>query len=222
MWHVSCLLDGMNTQSSDPSMSHELSVQQWPTRRILLIERTGANFASMQQKLALFDHYQTERISCLESMPALVQASEPDLLILSVDALSNLDFSPLAWLKESNPIPVIVFAQKNSSNTTKSLVEAGISTYIVDDVLPIRLPVIIDFALERFSQIQTVNVELEQTKKKLSERKLIEKAKGLIMRQKNCSEDRAYIEMRKSAMDQGTTIAELSARIISVLDGILD
>ena len=212
----------MDTQSSAPNMSNELSVQQWPTCRILLVEHASAKSTSMEQKLAFFDHYQTERIGCLESMPALVQASEPDLLILSVDALSNLDFSPLAWLKESNPIPVIVFAQKNSSSTAKSLVEAGISTYIVDDVLPIRLPVIIDFALERFSQIQTVNVELEQTKKKLSERKLIEKAKGLIMRQKNCSEDRAYIEMRKSAMDQGTTIAELSARIISVFDDILD
>ena len=211
----------MSTQISGSNMSNELSTQPWPTLRILLVEPADSGATSMEQKIALFDDYQIEKISCLQSMPALVQISKPDLLILSVDALSNIDFLPLTWLKESHPIPVIVFAQKNSGSTAKSLVDAGISTYIVDDVIPARLPVIIDFALERFTQIQTVNVELEQAKKKLSERKLIEKAKGLIMRQKNCSEDQAYIEMRKSAMDQGTTIAELSSRIISVFDDIL-
>jgi len=70
--------------------------------------------------------------------------------------------------------------------------------------------------------MQKVNSELEKTKKKLSERKLIEKAKGIVMRQKNYSEDEAYMEMRKSAMNQGQSMAELSEKIISLFDQVLD
>lgn len=216
------LAHGIDFQYSASNMLNEQTRQEWPARRILLVEHVTSASAPMDQKLALFDCYQTERISSLESMPTIVRISKPDLLVLSVETLKKVDFSSLSWLKESHPIPVIVFAQKNSVCSIKSLVDAGVSTYIVDDVLPERLPVIIGFSFERFTQMQTVSLELEKTKRKLAERKMIEKAKGFIMLQKNCSEDQAYIEMRKSAMDQGVPMSELSARIISVFDGIFD
>jgi response regulator NasT len=177
---------------------------------------------SMLDKLAVLDDFQIEKISNLESVPAIVAATQPDMLILCFDVITDVDLTPLTWLKENNPIPIVVFAHQNTPNAVKSVVAAGVSTYIVDDVLPHRLPVILDLAFERFSQMQSVNSELEQTKKKLSERKLIERAKGIVMRQKNYTEEQAYMEIRKSAMNQGKTMADLAGRIIAAFDGILD
>jgi response regulator NasT len=70
--------------------------------------------------------------------------------------------------------------------------------------------------------MQGVNSELEQIKKKLSDRKLIERAKGIVMRQKQYTEDQAYREIRKSAMNQGKPMAELASRIIATFDEALD
>ena len=193
-----------------------------PTRCILLVESALPNSVSMLDKLARLDDCQAERINDLALMPTVVEASSPDVLILSVDTLEDVDLSPLVWLKENMPLPVIIFTRKHSATAVKSVVAAGVSTYIVDDVLPERLPVILDLAIERFAHMQSLNTELEQTKRRLSERKAIERAKGIVMRKKNCSEDQAYREIRKSAMDQGKPMVELATRIISVFDQISD
>lgn len=190
--------------------------------RLLLVEPTTCSSMPMLDKLAVLDDFQIEKISNLESVPAIVAATQPDMLILCFDVITDVDLTPLTWLKENNPIPIVVFAHQNTPNAVKSVVAAGVSTYIVDDVLPHRLPVILDLAFERFSQMQSVNSELEQTKKKLSERKLIERAKGIVMRQKGYTEEQAYMEIRKSAMNQGKTMADLAGRIIAAFDGILD
>jgi response regulator NasT len=172
----------------------------------------------MMEKLALLDHFQVEKVSSLESVPAIIAVSKPDILILSLNIITDVDLAPLIWLKANDPIPVVMFVHQNTPCAVKSVVAAGVSTYIVDDVLPQRLAVILDLAFERFAHMQGVNSELKQVKKKLFERKLIERAKGIVMRQKNYTEEQAYTEIRKSAMNQGKSMVELASRILAVLD----
>jgi len=176
----------------------------------------------MVEKFAQLDSYQIERIGDIAIAPTLVAASEPDALVLSVESLTDAHLVPLIWLKDNHPLPIIVFAKENASSALKAVVSAGVSTYIVDDVSVERLPVILELAVERFAQMETVNSELNETKKKLAERKLIEKAKGIVMRQNNCSESQAYTLMRKSAMNQGKPLAELASDIIVLFDNLLD
>lgn len=192
-------------------------------RRLLLIDTASQSHAhissaSMVEKLALLDNYQVEKASSLESVPAIVAVSKLDILVLSLNDITEVDLAPLIWLKANDPVPVVMFAHQNTPSAVKSVVAAGVSSYIVDDVQPQRLAVILDLAFERFAHIQGMNNELEQIKKKLSERKLIERAKGIVMRQKNYTEEQAYKEMRTSAMNQGESMAELASRILAELD----
>jgi response regulator NasT len=212
----------MNYSLSNSNIAKAVSAPVIPLRRLLLVEPATSSSVSMLEKLAVLDHFQIEKANRLESIPAIVDASQPEMLILSVNALTDIDLDPVIWLNINNPIPVVVFAHQNSPCAVKSVVAAGVCTYIVDNVAPQRLPVILDLAFERFSQMQSVSNELLQTKKKLSERKLIERAKGIIMRQKNFTEEQAYMELRKSAMNQGKTMAELARKIIVAFDTILD
>ena len=212
----------MNYPLSNANIAKALSTPAISLRRLLLVEPATSSSVSMLEKLSLLDCCQIEKVNRLESIPAIVNASQPEMLILSVNALTDVDLDPVIWLNINNPIPVVVFAHQNSPCAVQSVVAAGVCTYIVDDVAPQRLPVILDLAFERFSQMQGVNNELVQTKQKLSERKLIERAKGIIMRQKNCTEEQAYIELRKSAMNQCKTMAELARKIIVTFDTILD
>ena len=212
----------METLLLDPIMSAESHETPSHKRRVLLVESSKLSGETMAKKFNQLDCCLAERVDDISSVSAIINVSMPDFLVLSVDYLSEPDLVQLSRLTKVVSIPLIVFARKNAPSEIKSVVEAGVNTYIVDDVSSQRLPVILDLAFERFSQMQKVSSELEQTKKRLSERKLIEKAKGIIMRQKNYTEDQAYMEIRKSAMNQGKSMAELATKIISLFDEVLD
>ncbi len=142
-----------------------------------------------------------------------IQPQQPDVLVLVVERLERGILTELAQLYRRNPLAVLVFAQSHAPEALKTAVASGVCSYVVDDVRADRLPVIIDLAVERFEQSRHINSELEITKQKLNNRKLIEKAKGILMQKKQVSEEIAYAQMRRSAMNQGITIAELSKRI---------
>jgi len=192
------------------------------TQKILLIETPEAK--SDNQLHAKLASQNAELVDVLDSATDLVnkvELSKPGVLVLSVDFLDAVMLDQLIKVKEACALPVTVFVKQHAPEVLKTVVSAGVSSYVVDDVQPHRLPIIIDLAVERFSQFNNLNTELEQTKEKLSERKIIERAKGILMQQKHLTEEEAYVQMRKSAMNQGESMAELSRRIISVFD-ILD
>lgn len=153
-----------------------------------------------------------------DSLLVDIQKHQPAILILSIDSLSPSALDQLIKVNTECPVPIAVFAQQSSQQILKTAICAGVDSYVVDDVQEHRLPTIIDLAIARFEQFHNLTKELEQTKEKLSERKLIERAKGILMQQKNLSEDAAYVQMRKSAMNQGQSMAELSRRVISVFE----
>jgi len=148
---------------------------------------------------------------------AVVEHS-PDILVLSVDFLDAETLDQLIQVNRDSPVPVVVFAKQHAPEAMKIVVEAEVSSYVVDNVDAHRLPVILDLAAARFRKMQSVSDELKQTKERLSERKLIEKAKGILMQQKSLTEEQAYSQMRRSAMNQGQSMAELARRIIGVFE----
>ena len=192
---------------------------QMATQKILLVETAEAK-SDNQLRLKL-ESQNANLVDAFESSADLVskiESSKPDVLVLSVDFLDAATLEQLISVHNSCPLPVTVFAKKHAPEILKTVINAGISSYVVDDAQIHRLPIIIDLAIARFEKMNSISSELEQTKEKLSERKIIERAKGIIMQQKNLTEDEAYVQMRKSAMNKGQSIAELSRHIISVFD----
>jgi len=157
-------------------------------------------------------------VKSADGISAMVKQVQPEVLLLSVDFLDAATLEQLILVNDTYPLPVVVFARQHAPQVMKTVVEAGISSYVVDDLQAHRIPVIIDLAMVRFAKMQNLSTELQQTKEKLSERKFIAKAKGILMQQKNLSEEQAYSQMRKSAMDQGQSIGSLAKRIIDVFD----
>lgn len=213
---------GMETTYEKSNMLNHALAGVDSVSRVLFVESPQTDPCEISTKLFALKDYDVERLSTLEAVPAVVEACNPNLLVFSVDSLSDSDLVTLTWLSSTQPIPIAVFARQNSRNEIKAIVAAGVSSYIVGDVATERLPVIFELAIQRSLRAQGVITELEQTKQMLENRKLIEKAKGIIMRQKGFTEDQAYSEMRSAAMNQGKSLAELSTRIISLFEGLLD
>ncbi len=142
----------------------------------------------------------------------------PDLVLIdagnpSRDALEDLTLA-------STPMerPVAMFVDQSDAALTKAAIEAGVSAYVVDGLRAERIKPILDAAIARFHMVHKMRVELAETRRALDERKLIDRAKGILMRARGIGEDEAYGLMRKAAMDQGKKLADIAQALVMATD----
>jgi len=190
------------------------------------------------QAIRQADRSRSLRIGLLEngfnliaSLPADVFLSEriaqlqPDLIIVDAesDARDALEHVVMATRDERRPI--VMFTNDDDTRHVKDAVAAGVSAYIVAGLSPERIRPILDVALARFQHEQALLQTLASTQSErdelsaeLKDRKLIDRAKGLLMQRQNLSEDEAFKKMRKTAMDKGLKLAEVAQRMLDVAD----
>lgn len=162
--------------------------------------------------------YSPVHVNELQALPSSIVDNSPAALLVSSETLTNALLQCLLGVLEHTPIPIAVCVRMHNPLTMKAALRAGVAAYIVDEVQIERLPVIIELAMERFEQWQTLRSQLKATELKLAERKLIEKAKGILMQQKRLSEAEAYAQMRRSAMNQGESLGRLAQNMIDVFE----
>jgi response regulator NasT len=147
-----------------------------------------------------------------------VKTRKPDVIIIDTESPSRDTLEHIAVLSETAPRPIVMFSADRGSDTIREAVQAGVSAYIVDGLAAERVKPIIEVAIARFESYQAVKTELAQVKTKLSERKLVEKAKGVLMKARSIDEDAAYAALRKMAMERNLTIGEVSRQLLAVSD----
>lgn len=147
-----------------------------------------------------------------------VRTQQPDVIIVDTDSPSRDTLEHIAILSETEPRPIVMFASDRESDTIREAVQAGVSAYIVDGLAAERVKPIVEVAMARFESFQAVRTELAQVKTKLSDRKTIERAKGVLMKARAINEDEAYAALRKMAMERSLTIGEVSRQFLAVSD----
>ena len=147
-----------------------------------------------------------------------VRDRAPDVIIIDTESPSRDTLEHIALLSETAPRPIVMFSSDRASATIRAAVQAGVSAYIVDGLAAERVQPIIEVAIARFESYQAVKTELAQVKTKLSERKLVEKAKGVLMKARSMGEDAAYSALRKMAMERSLTLGEVSRQLLAVSD----
>ena len=147
-----------------------------------------------------------------------VEMHEPDLMIIDSDSLKKPVLEQLKLLSEHQPLPVVVFSEDDNRDMIRKAVSACVSAYIVDGMDQHRLGSIIEVAMARFRETGRLRQELAKTRNNLSERKNIERAKGILMKQRNVDESEAYHALRKMAMDKNLRIGQVAENVISVAE----
>ena len=147
-----------------------------------------------------------------------VKTRAPDIIIVDTESPSRDTLEHIALLSETDPHPIVMFSSDSASDIIREAVQAGVSAYIVDGLAAERVKPIIEVAIARFESFQAVKTELAQVKIKLSERKLVERAKGVLMKARSINEDDAYSALRKMAMERSLTIGEVSRQLLAVSD----
>ena len=145
-----------------------------------------------------------------------VASLDPAVIIIDSDSPTRDTLEQLSFVNARQPRPIVLVTEDRDNATIQAALKAGVSAYIVAGMQPDRLQPILDVAVARFEQDRALRAELRDTREKLAERKLIERAKGLVMKQKNVGEEEAYRVMRKLAMDRGRKLLEIAQQIIDV------
>ena len=183
---------------------------------VLLVEDNNSNRSVLMKSLFDFNYHVTQHISSTDKIINQIELCQPDVLIISTENLTEKTFENLAEINQILPLPIVVFSENDCPKVIKGAIKAGVSAFVVHEILPQRIHSIISVANERFKETQALKNELTRAKTQLESRKLIERAKGLIMQQKKMSENEAYNTLRKMAMNQGHSIAMVAKNIIDV------
>ncbi|MGH1466432.1 MAG: ANTAR domain-containing response regulator [Cognatishimia sp.] len=142
----------------------------------------------------------------------------PDVVLIDVANPSRDSIEELALASGPLERPVAFFVDHSDTNMTKTAIEAGVSAYVVDGLQNDRIKPVLDAAIARFQLFQRMRIELETTKQALEERKVIDRAKGLLMKARGISEEDAYALLRKTAMDQGKRVADIAIALVTAAD----
>ncbi|NIY97262.1 ANTAR domain-containing protein, partial [Salipiger sp. HF18] len=160
-------------------------------------------------------NYDIHVISEPTGLARRIQALNPDVVLIDIESPSRDMLEELALASGPHDRPVAMFVDRDGAGLTEAAIEAGVSAYIVDGMKPQRVKPIMDAAIARFRMFQRMRTELAETKRALEERKMIDRAKGMLMKARGINEDEAYALLRKTAMDQGRRVAEVAAALVT-------
>mgnify|MGYP001627788956 FL=1 len=149
------------------------------------------------------------------SLARQIQARQPDVVLIDIENPSRDMLEELALASGPEERPVAMFVDRSPEGLSSAAIEAGVSAYVVDGMQPQRIKPVLDAAITRFRMFQRMRTELAETKRALEERKVIDRAKGMLMKARGIGEDEAYALLRKTAMDQGKRVADVAQALVT-------
>lgn len=185
------------------------------TYRLLIAHQETACPDQLTTRLHANGHH-TDTIDGMSIICERAKITNPDAVIIFSHSLETPVLKQIEALEKEHPCPVIVFTSDGRSDKIHSAIHAGVDAYVVDGFSPERLEPVLETAISRFREVQTLKNELATAKADLADRKLIDRAKGMIMDQRNCKEAEAYHILRKMAMDHKKRLADVSQDILTV------
>lgn len=187
--------------------------------RIMIVDQNQGRSAILEQALTDAGHRVVARTIDEGSLLKIVTETQPDVVIIDMEAPGRDTLEDLREVSRDNPKPIILFSNNRDGDYIRQAVQAGVSAYVVDGLVKDRVMPIVDVAIARFREFQALRRELEQTRSQLADHEILCKAKLLLIQRKGISEDQAYQLLRKTAMNRGLRIADV-ARTLLALEGM--
>ncbi|MFK4507513.1 MULTISPECIES: ANTAR domain-containing response regulator [Bradyrhizobium] len=190
-----------------------MSAEQSP--KIVIVDESPVRAAILEEGLREAGFTQVVHISEMQSLLARIYAVDPDIILIDLENPSRDVLEAMFQVSRAVKRPIAMFVDQSDSASIQASVEAGVSAYIVDGLKKERIKPILDLCVSRFNAFAKLQEELERTKSQLEDRKIIERAKGILMKVKGLTEDEAYVLLRSTAMREKKKIGEIAQSIIT-------
>jgi response regulator NasT len=184
--------------------------------RVLLVEQDPERAVLVRAALGEAGYTVVAQVTNASELLAAVRVAQPDVIIIDRDSPDRDTLEHVCVITRDEPRPIVMFTQDKDQTRMRAALKAGVSAYVVDGLAADRVQPIVNVALARFEQWQALRQELDQAQTGLAERKAIDRAKGILMTQRRCSEDEAYRLLRKTAMDRNARLGEVAENVIAM------
>jgi response regulator NasT len=184
--------------------------------RVLLVDQQPDRASAMERTLRADGYEIAGRVTVGGTLMAEVKRLKPDVIVVDLDSPDRDSLEAMRMITRDQPKPIVMFVDQSDSDSIAQAIKAGVAAYVVDDVSPQRVRPIVEVAIAQFQEFQALRTALDETRATLAERKTVERAKGLLMQQKGCSEEEAYRDMRKMAMDRNMRLVEVAESVLAI------
>ena len=184
--------------------------------RILLIDESTERVVTLTRILNKCGYDRVTVCSPKDSVLDYVNDINPQVILIDVFSPTRDTLEQLTTIRDEHPTPVVLLSQDDNLQTIESAFKCGVTAYVSNEITCAQAKPIIDTAMLTFASFQHLRNELGEAKLKLEQQKLIERAKGILMSDYELSEEIAYQKLRKFAMDQKRSMADVASQIIDV------
>lgn len=182
---------------------------------ILVIDENSIRAAVIEAGLREAGHERVTIVHDVTGIARRIAEIEPDVIVIDLENPNRDMLENMFQLSRAVKRPIAMFVDRSDTASIEAAIDAGVSAYIVDGLKRERVKPILDLAISRFNAFSRLSRELEEARSELEDRKVIERAKGLLMKSRKLSEPEAYALLRKTAMNQNRRIAEIAQSLVT-------
>jgi response regulator NasT len=186
--------------------------------KIVIVDESPVRAAILADGLREAGFTQVLRIEETANLLARIYSIDPDVVLIDLENPSRDVLEQMFQVSRAVRRPIAMFVDQSDTASIQASVDAGVSAYIVDGLKKERVKHILDLCVSRFNAFSRLQSELDRTKTALEERKVIDRAKGILMKARNLSEEEAYAVLRRTAMNENRKIAEIAQAILTASD----
>lgn len=184
---------------------------------ILVIDENPARAAILEDGLREAGHAEVVRLETTHELLRRICEIDPDVILIDLESPSRDVLEQMFLVSRTVKRPVAMFVDQSDTAMIEASVDAGVSAYIVDGLRKERVKSILDMTVSRFNAFDHLTRELHRARTELAERKVIERAKGILMKSRNITEEEAYALLRKTAMNEKTKLADIAQSVVTAV-----
>ena len=194
---------------SDPKPPSE------PSLRLLIVDQNVMRASVLEEGLREAGYVKVTVLRDMQNLMRRIVDADPDVIFIDLENPNRDVLEQMFQVSRSVRRPIAMFVDRSDTDMIEAAVDAGVGAYVVDGLRKERVKAILDMAVSRFNAFNKLRDELDKARQALDERKLVERAKGILMKERGLSEEAAYSLLRKAAMNENRRITEVAQSVVT-------
>jgi response regulator NasT len=186
-----------------------------PSLRILLVDQNVMRASILEEGLREAGHTNVTVVRDMQNLLRRIVDADPDVIFIDLENPNRDVLEQMFQVSRCVRRPIAMFVDRSDTEMIRAAVESGVSAYVVDGLRKERVKAILDMAVSRFNAFSQLRDERDSARQELEERKVIERAKGILMKERDLTEEAAYGLLRKAAMNENRRLAEVAQSVVT-------
>jgi len=182
---------------------------------ILIVDQNVMRASILEDGLREAGYLKVTIVRDMQNLMRRIVDNDPDVIFIDLENPNRDVLEQMFQVSRCVRRPIAMFVDRSETDMIEAAVDAGVGAYVVDGLKKERVKAVLDMAVSRFNAFNKLREELDRARAALDERKVVERAKGILMKEKSMSEEAAYALLRKAAMNENRRIMDVAQSVVT-------